>query len=73
MGELNLIHQEKNRVNGDANPNSGGTTLWGLVGLQYVTARRIIEAGVQLPLIQNLNGTALERDYIVRGSIRLNF
>jgi len=73
VGELNLIHQEKNRMTGIANPNSGGTTLWGLVGLQYVTARRIIEAGVQLPLVQDLNGTALERNYIVRGSVRYNF
>lgn len=73
IGELNLIHQEKNRANGITNPNSGGTTLWGLVGLQYVTARSIIEAGVQLPLLQDLNGTALERDYILRGSVRVNF
>jgi hypothetical protein len=73
VGELNLIHKEKNRAGGIANPNSGGTTLFGLLGLQYVTARRIIEAGVQLPLMQDLNGTALERDYIVRGSIRFNF
>ncbi len=73
IGELNLIHQENNRANGVTNPNSGGTTLWGLVGLQYVTARRIIEAGVQLPVVQDLNGTALERDYIVRGSVRFNF
>ena len=73
VGELNLIHQEKNRAAGIANPNSGGTTLFGLLGLQYVTARRIIEAGVQMPLMQDLNGTALERDYIVRGSVRFNF
>jgi len=73
VGELNLIHKEKNRAGGVANPNSGGTTLFGLLGLQYVTARRIVEAGVQLPLTQDLKGTALERDYIVRGSVRFNF
>ena len=73
VGELNLINKEKNRAGGIANPNSGGTTLFGLLGLQYVTARRIVEAGVQLPLMQDLNGTALERDYILRGSIRYNF
>ncbi len=73
VAELNLINQGKNRTTGSANPNSGGTTLWGLLGLQYVTARRIVEAGVQLPLMQDLNGTALERDYIVRCSLRFNF
>ena len=73
VGELNLIHQEKNRLAGISSPNSGGTTLWGLVGLQHVTSRRIIEAGVQVPLVQDLNGSALERDYIIRGSVRFNF
>jgi len=73
VGELNLIRKEKNRTGGIANPNSGGTTVFGLLGLQYVTARRIIEAGVQAPLVQDLSGTALERDYIVRGSVRFNF
>ncbi len=71
--ELNLIHSDKSRANGIVNPNSGGTTSWGLVGLQYVTRRHIIEAGIQVPLVQNLNGTGLERDYIVRGGFRLNF
>lgn len=73
VAELNLIHQDKNRMNGASNPNTGGTTLWGLLSLQYVTARRIVEAGVQLPLAQDLNGTALERDFIVRGGVRFNF
>jgi hypothetical protein len=71
--ELNLIHSEKNRAKGIINPNSGGTTLWGLAGLQYVTPRNIIEAGIQVPLVQDLNGTALEREVIVRGGFRLNF
>lgn len=71
--ELSLIHNDKNRARGIADPNSGGTTLWGLLGLQYVTTRNIVEAGVQVPLAQQLNGTALERDFIVRGGFRLNF
>ena len=73
VAELNLINQGKNRMSGVANPDSGGTALWGLLGLQYVTPRRIIEAGVQLPLMQDLNRTALQRDYIARGGFRLNF
>ena len=73
VAELNLIRRQKNRAAGINNPNSGGTTLFGLVGLQYVTQRRIIEAGVQIPLMQNLNGTALEREYIARASLRMNF
>ena len=71
--ELNLIHSDNNRLNGTSDQNSGGTTLFGLLGLQYVTQRSIIEAGIQIPIMQDLNGTALERDYIIRGGYRVNF
>ena len=55
---------------GDA--NSGGTTLFVSPGLQYVTKRWVIEGIVQLPVVQNLNGTALKDDFIVRAGFRLN-
>ena len=42
-------------------------------GLQYVTKRWIVEAAVQLPIVQYLNGTALENDHIVRAGFRFNF
>jgi hypothetical protein len=60
-------------VSGATNPNSGGTRLFLAPGLQYVTKRWIAEAAVQIPVSQNLNGTALENDYIARISFRFNF
>lgn len=71
--EANLIHQGRNRVGGTKNPDSGGTTLFISPGLQYVTKRWILEAGVQVPVLQELNGVALENDFIVRGGFRFNF
>jgi len=71
--EANLIHQEKNRVNGNDDPNSNGTRLFLGPGIQYVTKRWIAETAVQIPVVQNLNGTALENRYIVRGGVRANF
>lgn len=71
--EANLIHQDENRVGGSEDPNSGGTTFFLAPGLQYITKRWIVEAAIQLPVSQNLNGTALETDYIVRFSVRANF
>jgi hypothetical protein len=71
--EANLIHQQKNRVNGRSDSDSGGTRLFLTPGLQYVTRRWITEAAVQLPVIQDLNGDALENDYIARISARFNF
>ena len=71
--EGNLIHQNKNRSNGAQDPDSGGTTLFLMPGLQYVTQRWIVEGGVQIPVVQDLNGTALEKDYLVRFGFRFNF
>jgi len=71
--EGNLIHQNKNQSNGINDPNSGGTTLFLVPGLQYVTKRWIAEGGVQVPVVQNLNGTSLEKDYVVRFGFRFNF
>jgi len=71
--EVNLVHAEKNRVGGIRDPNSGGTTLFLSPGLQSVTRKWILEAGVQIPVAQDLNGTALENDYILNAGLRINF
>lgn len=71
--EMSLIHRGKNRVGGVADPDSGGTTLFLTPGLQYVTKRWVLEAGVQLPVVQNLRGTALETDYVLHAGFRFNY
>ncbi|RMH34128.1 MAG: transporter [Nitrospirae bacterium] len=71
--ESNLVYAGKNTVEGVSDPNSGGITWLLAPGLQYVTRRVVLEAIVQIPVVQDLNGTALERDYIVRGGFRVNF
>lgn len=45
--EANLIHADKDRIGGIADPNSGGTTLFITPGLQYVTKKWILEGGIQ--------------------------
>ena len=71
--ETNLVYRDNNEMDGTTDNNSGGTTLYLSPGLQYVTKRWILEGVVQLPVIQNLNGDALENDYVVRAGIRFNF
>ncbi len=71
--EATLIHKAKNENGGVEDINSGGTTLFLAPGLQYVTRRWIVEAAVQLPVLQDLNGTALEKDYVARAGFRFNF
>jgi len=71
--ESNLIWNGKNRSLGAADPNSGGLT-WNLApGLQYVTRRFVLETAIQIPTVQNLNGTALESDWVWTAGFRWNF
>jgi len=71
--ESNLVWTGKNKLAGATDFNSGGTT-WNLVpGLQYVTRRYVLETAVQIPVLQRLNGTALETDWVWTAGFRWNF
>ena len=71
--ESSLICQDKNRLNGMDDSNSGGTTWYLTPGIQYVTRRIVAEVAAQLPVVQDLNGTALENDFTAILSFRVNF
>jgi len=71
--ESNLIYKQKDRLSGVSLANTGGTQLFISPGIQYVTRSWIAEAVVQLPVYQNLNGTGLKDDYIVRVGFRMKF
>lgn len=71
--EAGFVHSAKDRVNGSTDPDSGGSTLFITPGLQYVTRKWIVEAGVQIPVRQHLHGTALKNDYVITAGFRLNF
>ena len=71
--ESNLIWQDKNEINGVEDNNSGGTIWFLAPGIQYVTKRTVVEAAVQIPVVQDLNGNSLENDFITTLSFRINF
>lgn len=71
--ETNLVHSDGMLLNGASDPNTGGTTLHLVPGIQYATRRWIAEAAVQVPVIQHLNGSALEKDFTFLAGLRLNF
>jgi len=71
--EANLLYRTKNKLGGTSVASSGGTNLFIAPGLQYVTQRWIAEAIVQIPVLQDLNGTALKDSYTVRTGFRVNF
>ncbi len=51
----------------------GSAQAFGSPGLQYITPNLILEAGVQLPIGQDLKSPRLETDYTVVVSFRLQF
>jgi hypothetical protein len=71
--ESNLIWRGRNEVSRFENDSSGGVVWFLDPGIQYVTRRVIIETAVQLPVLQELNGTALESDYIFVLSVRFAY
>lgn len=71
--ESNLIWQDKNKIGGVRDKDSGGITWFLTPGIQYVTKRIVAEAAVQVPVIQELNGKALKNDFIGIVSLRVNF
>jgi hypothetical protein len=71
--EANVINSQKSRASGQTNNDSGGTTVFITPGIQYVSKKLILEAAFQIPVYQDLNGTALENDYVFRTGFRVNY
>lgn len=71
--ENSLTWQDNNKVDGVDDRNSGGSSWFLTPGIQYVTKRFVAEAAVQLPVVQDLNGEALENDFTAILSFRVNF
>lgn len=71
--ELNTVRKDRHRQNGLSVENSGGTTVFLTPGIQYVTRKIIAEVALQIPIVQNLHGGALESDFVIRGGFRINF
>lgn len=73
VAESNLSWSDEDEASGRAVSGTGGTT-WRLTpGLQYVAKRFVLETAIQLPVVQNLDGGALENDFILTAGFRVNF
>lgn len=71
--ETSLVYAEENELIGIIDINSGGTTVFIAPGLQYAAKRWIGEAAVKIPVLKDLNGTALQSGITVITSVRVNF
>ncbi len=71
--ETNLVHTDRDHLNGLGDANSGGTQWFVSPGLQFVTMNYVLEAAVQLPIMQDMNGHALRDRYIFHIGFRTHF
>lgn len=51
----------------------GSTQLFGSPGVQFITPRWILEAGIQLPIVQDMDSPRLETDFTTVLSLRFQF
>lgn len=71
--ETTLEWRDRNESFGKSDPDSGGTTWYIAPGIQYVTKQMVLEAAVQIPVVQNLHGNALKNDFILTTGFRIRF
>ncbi len=72
VAEANGIFSQKGKLHGKTIDDSGGNILFLSPGIQFATKRFILEASVQLPVIQDLRGNQVETDFVVTGGFRVN-
>jgi hypothetical protein len=69
--ELNGLLSQKSKIGGNEIPDSGGHQIFLAPGFQFFPFENIIfESGIQLPILENLNGTQLGTDFQFRTGIR---
>lgn len=71
--ELNGEWQQKHEDQNGTVADSGGHTIYVSPGLQLVSKRFVAETSIQLPVVQDLNGSQVETDYTVIASLRFTF
>lgn len=63
--ELNGVHTEQSKDEGDSLHDSGGHTLFLSPGIQFIPGRTfLLEVSTQFPIVEDLNGTQPETDVL---------
>lgn len=71
--ELNGRWRDHNHQSGRWLVDSGGHVLFVAPGLQLAAKRWILEASFQVPIVQDLNGSQVEQDFVAVLSVRVPF
>ncbi len=74
IAELNGSYAGRNRLHSVTQRDSGGFKVLASPGIQVILSETLLlEASLQLPIIQNLHGTALEQEYGTIAGLRWRF
>ena len=69
--EVNGLVSQKSKINGGKNSDSGGHQIFLAPGFQFFPFENILfEAGIQIPILEDLNGTQLGTDFNLRTGLR---
>lgn len=72
--ELNYLHERKAEINGLGNPDSGGDFLFFSPEVLVAPTNRImLRGGVQIPVLQSLNGRQEPKDLVLRLALEFRF
>lgn len=72
--ELNYLHERKARINGFANANSGGDFIFFSPEILISPTNRImLRGGVQIPILQSLNGQQAPKDFVLKTAVEFRF
>jgi len=72
VAEANGIFSQKDNLHNNTINDSGGHILYLSPGLQFATKRYILESSIQLPVVQDLNGSQVKTDFILTAGFRVN-
>lgn len=68
-GRWESVTEEEGRTQGD----TGGSVLFLSPGVQLITSRFVVEASLQIPVLQDLRGPQLEKDFVGVLGVRIPF
>lgn len=72
--ELNYLHERKAKINGHSNANSGGDFLFFSPEVLISPTNRImLRGGVQVPVVQSLNGRQDPKDIVLKVAVEFRF
>ncbi|MFQ5781148.1 MAG: hypothetical protein ACE5HN_10250 [Nitrospiria bacterium] len=72
--ELNYLHERKAEENGISSPDSGGDFLFFSPEILISPTNRVmLRGGVQIPILQSLNGRQEPKDFTAKGTVEFRF